>query len=65
MGPIIPGLSSGYRTTAGMFKWIVLIGAIGALVLFLVFRRAIKEADDIYDKSGFIPRRTNSPAANP
>lgn len=65
MGPIIPGLSHGYRTTAGMFKWIVLIGVIGAVVLFFVFRRAIQEADDIYDKSGFIPRRTNPPVANP
>jgi hypothetical protein len=64
MGSIIPGLPHGYRTTTSMFKWIVLIAAVGAIALYFVFREAIREADDIYDKSGFIPR-SSSQAAKP
>lgn len=62
MSGIIPSLPRGYRTTTGAFKWIVLGVAIGAVVLFLIFREAIREADDIYDKTGFISRTTNTPA---
>jgi hypothetical protein len=64
MGPILPGFPRGYRTTTSAFKWIALIAAVGAVVLYLVFREAIREADDIYDKTGFIPR-TSSQTARP
>jgi len=57
----IPSLPRGYRTTTGAFKWIVLGVAIGSVILYLVFREAIRESDDMYDKSGFIPRGTNAP----
>jgi hypothetical protein len=58
----IPSLPHGYRTTTGAFKWILLIAAVGAVLLYMVFREAIRESDDIYDKTGFIPRETNAPA---
>jgi len=59
---IIPSLGPGYRTTPGAFKWILLFVAIGVVVLYFVFREAVREADDIYDQTGFIPRNTNAPA---
>ncbi|MCG3150449.1 MAG: hypothetical protein PCFJNLEI_03935 [Verrucomicrobiae bacterium] len=65
-GPIIPGMRSGYRTTGGAFKWILLLAAIGATVLFFVFYEAMREADEIYDRTGFIPKpATNSPSQSP
>jgi len=56
------GPSSGYRTTTGAFKWIMLGVAVGCVILYFVFREAIRESDDIYDGTGFIPRKTNAPA---
>jgi hypothetical protein len=64
MAGLIPSLGPGYRTTTGAFKWILLGVAIGCVLLYLVFREAVRESDDIYDKSGFIPRNTNAPAAD-
>lgn len=63
-GPIIPGMRSGYRTTVGAFKWILLIAAIGAVALYFVFREAMREVDEIYDRTGFIPK-TNSSSQSP
>jgi hypothetical protein len=64
MGAIIPSLRPGYRTTTGAFKWILLVALIGSVILYFVFREAIRESDDIYDKSGFIPRNANVPATS-
>ena len=63
MPGLIPSLGPDYRTTTGAFKWILLVAALGSVILYFVFREAVREADDIYDKSGFIPRSTNAPAA--
>jgi hypothetical protein len=52
-GPIIPGFRAGYRTTTAMFKWILLITAIGCLLLAYVFRRAVQDADKIYQDAGY------------
>ena len=63
MGGIIPRLGPEYRTTTGMYKWIALGVAVGAMILYFVLREAVRESDDIYDKSGLVPRTTNAPAA--
>ncbi len=60
---IIPSLGPGYRTTPAMFKWILLFVILGSVALYWVFDEAIREADDIYDQTGFIPRTTNAPAS--
>jgi len=52
-GPIIPGFRAGYRTTTAMFKWILLIAAIGSILLVYVFKRALQDADKIYQDSGY------------
>ena len=52
-GPIIPGFRAGYRTTTAMFKWILLIAAIGCILLAYVFRRAVQDADKIYQDAGY------------
>lgn len=57
---IIPGVGSDYRTTVGVFKWILLVVAIGAVVLYFIFREAVHETDEMYDQSGFIPKPTPS-----
>jgi hypothetical protein len=64
MGGIIPSLRPGYRITPDRFKWVVLIAIIGSLVLYFVFHEAMREVDEMYDKSGFIPRNTNTPPAS-
>jgi hypothetical protein len=53
MSSIIPGFRSGYRTTTAMFKWILLIAAIGSILLVYVFRRALQDADKIYQDAGY------------
>jgi hypothetical protein len=52
-GPIIPGFRHGYRTTTAMFKWILLIAAIGSILLVYVFKRALQDADKIYKDAGY------------
>ena len=52
-GPILPGSRQGYRTTTCAFKWIILIALLGAAAMVWVFWTALKEADAIYDKSGY------------
>ena len=52
-GPIIPGFRAGYRTTTAMFKWILLITAIGSMLLIYVFRRALQDVDKIYQDAGY------------
>jgi hypothetical protein len=52
-GPIIPGFRAGYRTTTAIFKWILLIAAIGSILLVHVFRRALQDADKIYQDAGY------------
>jgi hypothetical protein len=52
-GPIIPGFRAGYRTTTAMFKWILLIAAIGSILLIYVFRRALQDVDKIYHDAGY------------
>lgn len=53
MGPILPGSRSGYRTTSGAFKWIVVIVILGAIALFFTFRQALKDVDKIYEDAGY------------
>lgn len=36
-----------------MFKWILLIAAIGSLLLVYVFKRALQDADNIYKDAGY------------
>lgn len=52
-GPIIPGFRAGYRTTTAMFKWILLIPAIGSMLLIYVFRRALQDVDKIYKNADY------------
>jgi hypothetical protein len=52
-GPIIPGFRAGYRTTTAMFKWILLIAAIGSMLLVYVFWRAVRDVDKIYKDAGY------------
>ena len=52
-GPIIPEFRAGYRTTTAMFKWILLIAAIGSALLVYVFRRALQDVDKIYQDAGY------------
>jgi hypothetical protein len=53
MGPILPGSRSGYRTTSGAFKWIIVIVILGAIALFFTFRQALKDVDKIYEDAGY------------
>lgn len=64
MPGLIPSLGSNYRTTTGAFKWIVLGVVLGAVIMYFVFREAVRESDEIYEKSGMVPPKTNEPAAN-
>jgi hypothetical protein len=67
-GPIIPGIGRGYRTTTAMFKWVVLIAVVGAILLVYAFRWAVRDADQIYkdagypDSSRFLKDRQKGPA---
>jgi hypothetical protein len=53
MGALLPGSRSGYRTTSGAFKWIILIVGLGAIGLFFAFRQALKDVDRIYEEAGY------------
>ena len=53
MSAIIPGMSHGYRTTTGMYKWIILVAVVGAIGLVWVFRLALRDADEIGRKAGY------------
>ncbi len=48
------------RATPSALRIALLLACAAAIVLYFVFREAIREADDIYESSGFIPRSTNS-----
>mgnify|MGYP007097582764 CR=1 FL=1 len=52
-GPILPGSRTGYRTTAAAFKLIVLFVLLGVITLVWVFWTALKDADKIYEDSGY------------
>ena len=53
MGGILPGSRHDYRTTPGMFKWIVLIAIIGSIAFAWILRIAVKDANQIYKDAGY------------
>ena len=60
MPGIIPGIGPGYRTTTAMFKWILLIAAIGAAALYYIFWEATKEVDQMYQEGGITDKKESS-----
>ena len=50
---MIPGSRSGYRTTSGAFKWIVVIAILGAICFFFAFRQGLKDADKIFEDADY------------
>jgi hypothetical protein len=56
---MLPSLGPEYRTTTGMYKWIVLGVAIGSVLLYLMFQEAMRETDEMYERNG-VPLLTNS-----
>ncbi len=50
---MLPGSRSGYRTTTGAFKWIILIAILGSIALVWVFKKAVTDVDQIYRDAGY------------
>ena len=50
-GFFIPGSRRGYRSTTAALKWIVLIAVLGTLLFLYVFRKAVKDTDEMYKQS--------------
>ncbi len=63
---MLPGSRPDYRTTAGAFKWIVLIVIVGSILFVRVFKKAIRETNEIYREAGYgeglLIDLTNQPA---
>ena len=56
----LPDYLHGKRVGPGGLKLIILFACVAAVALFFILREALREADDIYDKTGFIPHTTNT-----